>query len=67
MLRRDSRLCWEPFVVSIQARLKSEGAYVIVGGPSGRWMIGVVARVIHGTCLIEFREPTAGFVDAETE
>jgi len=34
--------------------LNPKGAYVIVGGPSGRWMIGLLARVIAALVLSRF-------------
>ena len=34
--------------------LNPEGRYVMVGGPSGRWMIGPLARVLMGLVLSRF-------------
>lgn len=34
--------------------LNPEGAYIIVGGPTGRWMFGFLARVIRATVLSWF-------------
>ena len=34
--------------------LSPKGTYVIVGGPSGRWMIGLLARVIAALVLSRF-------------
>ena len=59
---------WEPFVVSMQARLKSQGDITSWSEePSGRWMIGALARVITALVLSRFVSQKLVMVSGETE
>jgi NADPH:quinone reductase-like Zn-dependent oxidoreductase len=47
--------------------LSPKGIYVVVGGPSGRWMISPLVRFITGLGDVTVHEPKAGIDSGETE